>query len=46
MKNAEIKNTRIQDKKNIIEQADSKQLEVVAKRILKKNKHAFEVLGQ
>lgn len=44
----ENKTTKIvaDGKNQATETADKKQLEIIAKRILKKNKRAFEVLGQ
>ena len=46
MENKTIKATAMTDAKQTPQTADEKQLEIIAKRILKKNKRAFEVLGQ
>lgn len=45
MENKTTNNT-IKNSKQTIQRADQEQLENIAKRILKKNKRAFEVLGK
>ena len=46
MENKTSQNTEVTVSKQPTEVADKQQLEIIAKRILKKNKRAFEVLGQ